>query len=126
MQVEMSLEELLINAIAHDRIPGVQFKRGWDNDGATFDGLRAVIQKRLDGAAAVARESARYQFDEERGTTRLRTAEAARDAYKMLAEGRACVCAAYRAGGSPKESVFKKIDKAKEMLVALGLEVVGL
>lgn len=58
MQVELSLAELLINAIAHGRVPGVQFKRGWSDERATFTGLQAVIGDRLDGARRVAIEQA--------------------------------------------------------------------
>lgn len=56
MHVEMSLAEMLINAIAHGKIPGVQFKRGWSNDKATFDGLNHVIKGRLGDALKIARE----------------------------------------------------------------------
>lgn len=57
MRVEMSLGEMLINAIAHGKIPGVQFKRGWSDDRATFEGLKVVIANRLDAARAATVES---------------------------------------------------------------------
>lgn len=67
MQVEMSLAELLINAIAHGKVPGVQFKRGWGDDKATFAGLQAVIGDRLDGARRVAvREAFRELYESSR------------------------------------------------------------
>ena len=56
MRVEMSLAEVLINAITHGRVRGVQFKRGWSDDKATFDDLQKVIGGRLDDALQVARE----------------------------------------------------------------------
>lgn len=58
MQVEMSLAELLINAIAAGRVHGVQFKRGHAADRKTFDDLRNVIGDRLDGARRVAVQDA--------------------------------------------------------------------
>lgn len=74
MQVEMSLAELLINAIAHGRIPGVQFKRGWASDRQTFDGLQAVIADRLDGARRVAVEQALHKLQDEHPTFKMRHA----------------------------------------------------
>lgn len=65
MQVEVSLAEMLINAIAHGRVRGVQFKRGWSDEKATFDDLNAVIQRRLDGARSVAIESALHKLRDE-------------------------------------------------------------
>ena len=64
MQVEMGLAELLINAIVHGRVPGVQFKRGWSDDRATFEGLKKVIENRLDGARRVAIEDALRQAND--------------------------------------------------------------
>lgn len=58
MQVEVSLAEMLINAIGAGRIPGVQFKRGCQDIKATFDALNAVIGCRLDSALQVARQEA--------------------------------------------------------------------
>lgn len=75
MQVEISLAESLINAIANGRVRGVQFKRGWGDESATFDDLNAVIAQRLDGARRVAIETAMHQFADERGMLRLRRAE---------------------------------------------------
>lgn len=74
MQVEMSLAELLINAIAHGKVPGVQFKRGWSDDRAAFDGLKAVIGSRLDGARRVAVESELRRLHDESPPFKLRTA----------------------------------------------------
>lgn len=74
MQVEMSLEELLINAIAQGRVPGVQFKRGWSDDKATFDGLRAVIGDRLDNARRVAIESALHELHDSHPPFKMRSA----------------------------------------------------
>lgn len=53
----MSLAELIINAVAAGRVPGLQFKRGWSNDRETWKGLQVVIGDRLDGARRVAIES---------------------------------------------------------------------
>jgi len=47
MQIELSLEEMLINAISSGRVAGVQFKRGWSDESATFASLRAVIDRRI-------------------------------------------------------------------------------
>jgi len=76
MQVEMSLAELLLNAIGNGRVPGMQFKRGWTDDRATFAGLNAVIADRLDGARRVAIESA------------LRRAHDEHPVFRLLAENR--------------------------------------
>lgn len=80
MQVEMSLAEMLINAIAYGKVPGVQFKRGWSDDRATFDGLKAVIGSRLDGARSVAVEEALHKLRDEhphfKSAARLKVLEA--------------------------------------------------
>lgn len=72
MQVEMSLAELLINAISQGRVPGVQFKRGWSNDKATFDGLNEVIKDRLDGARRVAVQEALHKARDEQPVLKMR------------------------------------------------------
>lgn len=60
MQVEMSLAEMLINAIAHGRIRGVQLKRNWKGpDTETHADLSGVIQNRIGSALSVAREEGR-------------------------------------------------------------------
>lgn len=74
MQVEMSLAELLINAIAADRVPGIRFQRGWPaaREKETFDGLRAVIADRLDGARRVAVQDALHQLQDQHPHFRTR------------------------------------------------------
>ena len=57
MQVEMSLAELLINAIGQGRVRGVQFKRSWSDAHATWEDINKVIESRLDNALSVAREA---------------------------------------------------------------------
>lgn len=42
-----------------------------------------------------------------------------RDAYKLLAQGRAELLAAYRTGGTPRESTFAKLDKAIDAIDAI-------
>ncbi len=65
MKVEISLAELLMNSIAAGRVRGVQFKRGWSDEQATFDDLKAVVGARLDGARRVAVEGALRQLRDE-------------------------------------------------------------
>jgi hypothetical protein len=80
MQVEMSLAELLINAITHGRVPGVQFKRGWSDEKATFEGLNVVIGTRLDGARRVAVESELRRLRDEHPYFQTRRANLALEA----------------------------------------------
>ena len=56
MQVEMSLAEMLMNAIAHGDVHGIQWKRGSVDEKKTFADLNAVIGRRLHNALTVARE----------------------------------------------------------------------
>jgi acylphosphatase len=72
MQVEMSLAELLMNAIGNGRVPGIQFRRGWANERATFEGLKGVIKDRLDGARRVAVEEALRRAHDEHPVFKLR------------------------------------------------------
>jgi len=85
VEVEVSLAEMLINAIAHGRIPGVQFKRGWSDDRATFEGLRAVIGSRLDGALRIARNNAMRQAREAEGSP-IKLAHELKQAKAYIAE----------------------------------------
>lgn len=45
--VQLALAEVLINAITHDRIPGLQLKRGFGaaDERACFDALTAIIER---------------------------------------------------------------------------------
>jgi hypothetical protein len=65
MQVEMSLAELLMNAIANGRVRGVQFKRGWSKETETFEDLNVVIADRINNALSVAREAGHRRVREE-------------------------------------------------------------
>jgi len=71
MQVEMSLAELLMNAIGAGHVHGVQFKRGASDDRKTFEDLQRVISKRLDGARTVAVEEALRELHEKHPPFRL-------------------------------------------------------
>jgi hypothetical protein len=77
MRVERSLAEMLMNAIASNRVWGVQFSRKHGKDPGderrTFEDLNKVIAKRIDSALEVARESGHQESfrsreeDERRG-----------------------------------------------------------
>ncbi len=60
MIIEKSLEEMLMDAIGAGRVRGVQFKRGWSDNNATFEDLCRVVEDRLTAALRVARDRA-YQ-----------------------------------------------------------------
>lgn len=70
----MALAELLINAIAHGSIRGVQFKRGWSKERETFEDLNRVISNRLDGARRVAVEQALHKLQDEHPSFKMRRA----------------------------------------------------
>ena len=101
MQVELSLEEMLINAISSGRVAGVQFKRGWSDESATFASLRAVIDRRIESARQVAIESALHQFNDEQGTLRLRRAE------MLLADAKREADSCQMDGGCPVRNLLK-------------------
>lgn len=75
MQVEMSLAELLINAITNGRVHGVQFKRSHGERAGdtkqTFDDLNKIIENRLEGARRVAIEQALRKLQEENPRAKL-------------------------------------------------------
>ena len=91
MRVEMSLTELLLNAIGADRIWRVQFSRKHGSDPGderrTFEDLSKVIGKSLDGARAAVIDQAQREMQEKRSEWRRDVA--ARDAE--LADLRATV-----------------------------------
>lgn len=45
--VQLALAEVIINAVTHDRIPGMKLKRGFDSadERACFDALTAIIER---------------------------------------------------------------------------------
>lgn len=68
MQVEMSLAEMLMNAIAHGNVHGLRWKRGAVDEKQTFADLQKVIQRRLDSALSVAREQGFREMRERDGS----------------------------------------------------------
>ncbi|MBX3215228.1 MAG: hypothetical protein KF850_24545 [Labilithrix sp.] len=92
MQVDISLAELLMNAIGNGRVPGIQFRRGWSDDRATFEGLKKVIDDRLDGARRVAVEEALRRARDEHPVLKLRAEnDRLRAAFeKITTLGRVC------------------------------------
>src|SRR5262245_1011521 len=95
MEVEMSLGELLINAIANGRIPGVQFKRGWSDERATSAGLAAVIESRLEGARRVAIQEALRQLRDEHPLFQLKTQHTKLLEFARLAADAPTECVAF-------------------------------
>lgn len=76
MRAEMSLAEMLMNAIAGGQVWRVQFKRrhGYSSSDEqhTFEDLNKVIAKRLDSALEVARENGYQETFRSRAEAELR------------------------------------------------------
>ena len=115
MEVEMSLAEMLINAIAGGLVPGVQFKRGWSSDKATFDGLNKVIASRLDSARRIAISDAMRAATEVAGVMKMQRA------LRWYASRSACDCGCCRqihvdAGSVARSTLGETRDEAAERL----------
>lgn len=72
MQVEMSLAELLMNAVGAGHVRGLRFKKGWSDEHATFEDLNRVISGKLENARSVAIESALHQLHDEHPSFKMR------------------------------------------------------
>lgn len=88
MQVEVTLAELIIDAIGQGKIRGVQFSRKAVTTEEIFDDLQRVISNRLENARSVAIEQALERAYHEQPVLALKRRCEAAEARVRELEGR--------------------------------------